>query len=193
MFSRRTLLEWIAAITGRTIPCTPPAPPSTTAAPPVELAELPVKWCFDGPSGESWQADDIFQWLDWHMSEAVVERARHGLVEAIGPDELRRLVRRRLRQHCIEIHVPRPEWLPGAWLPHSLLAELELDARSADRPVPALVIVRHWSARPADVRPFLEARGLIRDGVVVQFENLATATVLYVPVADLQRPAGRGS
>jgi len=112
MLTRRTLLEWLGSVTGLSATdagSAAAAAASAVAAPrPGSYAALlgqPVQWVFDDGSGSFEPAIDFFESYDWHIPQEVLDRARLGLVEDIGPEQLRRLELRRDREQKILLDV----------------------------------------------------------------------------------------
>jgi len=162
MLTRRTLLHWLTAALGGffhrpgaavALVAQETVPQAATCA---GLEPLPCRWFLDVETGEFWQADDFFQWMDWNLPEAVMERARQGLEESIGAEQLAGLERRRRRLQHIEVRRP---------------FEIDCDADglpSAD----AYVRLLHWGTSPADVGPFLAALGLCEARTAVEAIDL---------------------
>lgn len=181
MIARRSLFRWITRLTGSAgvaaVACAgnqaiaASSPPGSHAA----LITLPALWFFDEATGRFWHADDIFQWMDWNLPQAVIDRARQGLDENIGPAQLMRLLRQRRWQQQIEISLP-----PGS------------HAQTANHsPACARVTIRHWSNNPGSVRPFFTTFGLGHPNIEVEIINLTTATTSWTNGADYVRgPAG---
>lgn len=111
MLTRRTLLAWLGSVTGLVATRSGSAAmaASTSGAPrPGSYAALlgqPVQWVFDDGSGSFEPAIDFFESYDWHIPQEVLDRARLGLVEDIGPEQLRRLELRRDREQQILLDV----------------------------------------------------------------------------------------
>lgn len=159
MITRRTLFAWIVAGLGRVAAVLPLArrgPPE--GGQDRQADDLAALWFHDGPTGRSWPAEDVFQWLDWHIPADVIDQARRGLVESIGPAQLQGLLERRSRQHAIEFHRPCSTGV--------------------------IVIVRHWAASVPDIRPFLNRHGLVSRGTFLQFQCLENGTSRWSNVAD---------
>jgi len=105
MLTRRTLLEWLGSVTGLVATdagSAAAAVASASGAPrPGSYAALlkqPVRRVFDDASGSFEPAIDFFKSYDWNIPQDVLDRARLGLVENIGPDQLQRLELRRDRE-----------------------------------------------------------------------------------------------
>jgi hypothetical protein len=166
MVTRRTLLEWFGSVTGlaatgsgSAAAATTAAPASAVAPPPGSYAALlkqPVRWVFDDASGSFEPAIDFFRSYDWNIPQDVLDRARLGLVENIGPDQLRGLELRRDREQQIFLDVPF------------------IARQNPDLPGPVLVTIHvsHWSRQPRRVGSFIRALHLDPRGVVMRVSNL---------------------
>jgi len=126
-------------------------------------AHLPLRHSPGEPIGDFWPAFDIFQWMDWHLPEAVMDRARRGLAEDIGPEQLAGLERRRRELQYIEIYLARD---PSAGDPSGL----DLNSEPAE----SLVTVHRWGPAHGHVRTFVDVLGLGHDRTAVQVIDLTT-------------------
>ena len=177
MLTRRTLLEWLGAVTGLAV--TRPAaaaegvaggagvmgpPPGSYAA----LAGQPVQWVFDDASGSFEPAIDFFKSYDWHIPQDVLDRARLGLVENIGPEQLRGLELRRDREQMI-------------WISKPFCDSPEADAHE---PARVRVYVCHWSRRPRRVGAFIRGLHLDPRGVIMHVRSLREDVSRWANGAD---------
>ena len=174
MLTRRSFFRFLTRLTGGAgVAAVAPAADQGMEAPPplgshAALITVPALWFFDEATQKFWHADDIFQWMDWNLPQAVIDRARQGLDENIGPVQLMRLLRRRRWHQLIEIALP-----PGS---HSETDNLA--------PACARVTVRHWSEHPGTVRPFFRAFGLGQPHIEVAITNLTTGSTSWTNGAD---------
>ena len=178
MLTRRTLLEWLGSVTGMAVTRLTAAaaqgvadtvgvmgpPPGSYAA----LAGQPVQWVFDDAAGSFEPAIDFFKSYDWHIPQDVLDQARRGLVENIGPEQLRGLELRRDREQMIWISTPF------------------CDSQKPDASEPARVhvYVCHWSRRPRRVGAFVRGLHLDPRGVIMHVRSLREGVSRWANGAD---------
>lgn len=174
MITRRSFVRFLTWLTGGAgVAAVAPAADQGMEAPPplgshASLITVPALWFFDDSTGQFWHSADIFQWMDWNLPQAVIERAKQGLEESIGLAQLMRLLRRRRWQQSIQISLP-----PGS--------HTQTDNHA---PACARITIKHWSEHSGSVRPFFIALGLGQPQIEVEIINLTTGRTSWTNGAD---------
>ena len=130
------------------------------------LRRMPARWVFDDAANSYFPDDDFFRSFDWHIPQAVIERARLGLEENIGPDQLRRLVERRDREQRVIIRLIQP-------------LGCGVDGFADDDPGYTRISVQHWSRQPRRIGPLITGLQLDPRRLVLTVTSLLDHTTLH--------------
>ena len=130
------------------------------------LRRMPARWVFDDAANSYFPDDDFFRSFDWHIPQAVIERARLGLEETIGPDQVRRLVERRDREQRVIIRLIQP-------------LGCGLDGFAYDDPGYTRISVQHWSRQPRRIGPLITGLQLDPRRLVLTVTSLLDHTTLH--------------
>lgn len=112
-------------------------------------------WFLHADSCTSWPVADPVRWSLDHAHEPVLERAKEGLAK-LTPDDGDRIIRLVIRRCRLNLLEFHPEQ----------------------------VVVHHWSAQRADIRPFFKQHGLARPEITVALRDRKREVVSTQPGDD---------